>query len=817
MRPRLILLAPFLLASALAGTACNLIFSIEPGEPFGTGGAGPDGGSTTGNGAGGSTVSTTGSGGTGGTGGTGVGGTGGTGGGPSCTPSTATCQGAVLVACDASGHPMAPQTCDAIAGCDASARACIPLAGLPRLGVGKGHACVIEDDRSVRCWGVNDRVLVPNDTHITLPTAAPLADVSGARQISVATGHACVIQDDGAVICWGANDSGETGVPEGSASTPAKVTMPGSLPALQVSTTHRCTCARLADGTVACFGQEETGCFGKPSPTFQVTYTPTLIPGVDHAVELVAGAYETPSCVRRADGKVLCWSGATPPKEVLGVDDATDIALGQAMIFIRSATKGLLWSAPMGNGFSAAKPYGVIGNLTSIAAGESFCALRADNQVLCTLLGSPPPSLPAAVTKLPPGTIAEIGVGYGFNYGIGFQCLRLEGAPLAGKVHCWGDDFGGALGAGSPENYSTPQVVPVISGAASLYTSFQSTSVVLGSGVVAYWGLASTLEGLGTKTPKVVGTLGNDNALVATNDITRRAYLVKKNGALTALDTGLFVQNKRLQKSGFADFARVWDLGHYDFGLRVGGTLHVYGDDAGSNETGIYGDGTTTAVADTVKAVPGLVGVQSVASYGDAYGAYPAHACAITPNGKLSCWGTNWSGEVGSGPPMASVSVPSLVTIPNDEAIVSTAVGRDFTCAASAIGSVYCWGSNGYGQLGINAVFTSLPQPNLVPGISTAVAVSAREAHVCAVLADKTVTCWGYNGEGELGDGTYETRFAPTPVAGVTDVVEISVGPWHTCVRHGDGKISCWGSSYDGQIGTGLTGVFASPLPVLGL
>ena len=810
MRSRLAVLAPFLLVAALAGTACNLVFSIEPGEPFGTGGAGGTG--TT------STTSSGGAGGTSTTATTGGGGQGGTGGGPSCTPSTATCEGKVLHACDAEGHPQAPETCDSIAGCDASARACIPLGSLPRLGIGKGRACVIEDDRSVSCWGLNDRVLVPNDAHITLPTAAPLADVSGARQISVSPGHGCVIQDDGAVICWGSNDSGETGVPEGSPFTPAKVTMPGSRPALQVSTTHRCTCARLDDGTVACFGQEETGCFGKPSPTFQVTTTPTLVPGVDHAVEIAVGAYETPTCARRADGKVLCWGGNTPPKEVPDVDDATDIALRHTMVFIRSKSKGLLWSTPMGNGFTAAAPYGVLGNLTSIEAGESFCALRDDGAILCAVLDHTPPSLPAAVTKLPPGTIAEIGVGYGYGYGLGLQCLRLEGAPLAGKVHCWGDDFAGALGAGSPENFSTPQAVPGINGAASLYTGFQSTSVVLASGAVAYWGLASTLEGIGTKTPKVVGTVGIDNAQVATNDITRRAYLVKKNGSLTALDTGLFVQGKRLQKSGFADFARVWDLGHYDFGLRVGGTLHVYGDDAGSNETGIYGDGTTTAVADTVKAVPGLAGIQSLASYGDAYGAYPAHACAIVaPTGKLSCWGTNWSGEVGSGPPMASVSVPTEVAIPNGEAIVSVAVGRDFTCAASAAGSVYCWGSNGYGQLGINAVFPSIPQPNVVPGISNAIAVSAREAHACALLADKTVTCWGYNGEGELGDGTYETRFAPTPVAGVSDVVELSAGPWHTCVRHTDGKVSCWGSSYDGQVGTGATGVYASPLAVLGL
>jgi alpha-tubulin suppressor-like RCC1 family protein len=811
MSSRPLLFASLLVLTTLAASACNLIFSIEPGEPLGTGGGAPDGGGAGGQGGTGGTGATGGAGGTGATGG------GGSGGGATCTANTATCVGAVLHPCDASGHPSPTVACDSIAGCDASARACIARESLPRLGVGTGRVCAIEDDRSVRCWGLNDGALVPDDPHATLPTAVPLGGVAGVRQLSIATSHGCLIQDDGAVICWGSNDSGETGVPDGSPRTPAKIAMPGSLPALQVSTAHRCSCARLADGTVACWGQEETGCFGIASPMYKVTYTPTLVPGITSAVELYAGAYDTPSCVRRADGKVLCWGMNGPPKEIPGVDDATDIALGRVTVFIQSASKGLLWSSPMGDGFSAAAPYGVAFGVKAIEGGEQVCVLREDGAVLCKVLGNPPPQLPQAVTQLPAGTIAEIAVGFGLSYDATLQCLRLEGATLADKVYCWGDDLAGALGAGAPENFRAPQAVPVISGATALSTAQQSTSVVLGSGAVAYWGLSSTLEGIGTKTPKVVGTLGNDNAQVSTNDIARRAYVIKKTGALTLLDTGLFLQNQRLQKSGFSDFSRARDWGHYDIALRANGTLVVYGDDAISNASGIYGDGTTLAVADATKVVPGLSGVQALASYGDDYGEHPAHACAIVANGALVCWGNNWNGEVGSGPPVDVVSTPLPVTIPNNEAIVSVAVGRFFTCAASAAGSVYCWGSNSHGQLGTDPIFPSLPIPNLVAGINDAIAVSAREAHVCALLADKTVTCWGANGEGQLADGSFEHRFAPTPVAGLSDVAEISAGPYHTCVRHTGGTISCWGSSYDGQVGTGVIGVYPSPLKVLGL
>jgi alpha-tubulin suppressor-like RCC1 family protein len=838
MRPRLPLIASLLAASALAGSGCNLIFSIEPGEPFGTGGGGAGGGTTTttttttgtggmgGTGGAPTTTTTTGTGGMGGTGGapttttttTGTGGMGGTGGGPTCTPSTATCEGAVLHACDAAGQPLAPQTCDAVAGCDALARTCLPLATLPRLGVGQGHACAIEDDRSVRCWGSSDATLVPNDPHSDLVTAVPLAGVSGARQVSVATGQACALRDDGGVICWGSNDSGETAIAPGSPRDPAPVAMPGGLPALEIGTSHRCSCARLAGGSVACWGQQATGCFGTGPKPDEVTITPTLVPGVNDAVQLRVGAFDTPSCVRRASGKVLCWGNKTAPKEIAGVTDATDLTLGRTLVFIRSASKGLLWSTSLDDGFTAAAPYAAAGTLGAMSGGESFCALRSDGVVVCGLLDGPPPTLPTPIPGQPLGTVAEVAVGYALTYGVGYQCLRLAGSPLATRVHCWGDDLAGALGAGSPSNFRTPQQVPGISGTTMLSTAQRSTSVVMGDGAVRYWGLSAALDGVGFKSPTQVGSLGNDNARVSTNDTAYQAYVVKKTGALVLVDFGVPTANQRLKLSAFADFARAERWGHYDLALRTNGTLLVFGDQVDANVSGIYGDGTTTAVLGPPKAIPGLSAVTAIATYGDDYSIEPAHACAIHgAGGAVSCWGEGDHGELGIGPVNAPVPTPTPVAIPNGEAIVSIAVGREFTCAVSAPGSVYCWGSNGSGQLGVDPAFSFVMVPNLVPGISNAVGVTARERHVCAWLADKTAMCWGTNGEGELGDGTIEDRYAPTVVTGLGNVIEMSAGQSHTCARHLDGKISCWGSSYSGQVGTGAVGVFPAPLAVLGL
>lgn len=224
----------------------------------------------------------------------------------------------------------------------------------------------------------------------------------------------------------------------------------------------------------------------------------------------------------------------------------------------------------------------------------------------------------------------------------------------------------------------------------------------------------------------------------------------------------------------------------------------------GANLDGQLGDGSTNASAEPV-AVAGISGATSItAGFG--------HSCAVGNGGSVSCWGLNEFGQLGDGTTGNASSTPVVVEgITGATAIVA---GFAHTCVLLEGGAVSCWGFNDDGQLGDGTTANS-SVPVMVGGVSDAVVIAAGNDHSCAALADGRVACWGSNAEGELGDGTNVASAMPVVVQGINDATAVAAGFAHSCALQSDGTIDCWGANRSGQLGDGTENGSATPVRVL--
>ena len=223
--------------------------------------------------------------------------------------------------------------------------------------------------------------------------------------------------------------------------------------------------------------------------------------------------------------------------------------------------------------------------------------------------------------------------------------------------------------------------------------------------------------------------------------------------------------------------------------------------------SGLLGDGTANPSLSPIAVTALGSGVAEI-STGD------GAACARKTDGTLWCWGNNTFGVVGDGTTTDRFTPTRVATLGNG--VTGVSVGDVFACAVQG-GGVWCWGTNDHGQLG-DGTTTSHDLPAKVSGLpQPAASVSANGRHTCAGLGDGTLWCWGWNQQGELGDGTTAERRGPVAIGVLgTAVAQVSSGVnQDTCVGGTDGSVWCWGSDGFGQLGDGQTTSRATAFRVL--
>ncbi|HEY2887906.1 MAG TPA: hypothetical protein VGJ17_04775 [Candidatus Limnocylindrales bacterium] len=149
---------------------------------------------------------------------------------------------------------------------------------------------------------------------------------------------------------------------------------------------------------------------------------------------------------------------------------------------------------------------------------------------------------------------------------------------------------------------------------------------------------------------------------------------------------------------------------------------------------------------------------------------------------------------------------------------VDVGAGYIASCALMADRTVWCWGSGQHGALG-NGSETSSSGPVRVGGIGAVSKLSTAGNHSCAILAaDASVWCWGENYEGQLGDGTqFDFRTSPVQVSLPAKAIAVNTGWSHTCAVLADGTVRCWGRNFEGQLGNTNSTGSTTPVAVPGL
>lgn len=345
----------------------------------------------------------------------------------------------------------------------------------------------------------------------------------------------------------------------------------------------------------------------------------------------------------------------------------------------------------------------------------------------------------------------------------------------AGAVACWGYNEFGQLGNGTITSSLLPVAVTgLTSGVTTVSAGDLHTCAITATGGLKCWGLNNGRLGDGTSTQRttpvdVVGLTSNVIAVAASDGHT--CALTSSGGI------------------------KCW----------------------GSNTYGQLGDRTRTSRNAPVDVVGLTSGVVAIAT-----GEY--HTCALTSSGGVKCWGRANVGQIGDGNINDFVGHFEYGT-PRDVAnmtsgVIAITAGEYHTCALKSAGSVsvYCWGYNSNGQIG-DGTQTSRNTPALVSALdfSGVAAITAGDRHTCVRTTAGAVLCWGTNIDGQLGDGSFTTRYIPTAVVGLTSGVTVLVaGDRHTCAITTGNRGMCWGGNVNGEVGDATTILRNTPVNIIG-
>lgn len=640
---------------------------------------------------------------------------------------------------------------------------------------GSQHTCALTTGKRVYCWGKSNyyQTGLNTKTAVFLPTLVTVGSAAtDVEFMNAGYEQSCAITTGGALYCWGQGGHsiyGGGSLGNGSsANNPTPALVSGMTSGVtDVSTGYNNSCA-IKDGAVYCWGTGQNYILGKNPGTIKLdnALVPVPLPApLDSGVEKISLRWSH-ACAIKTGGVAYCWGANTQgqlglgtmtagslPVELTGYGPIADVwagshgtcfknSLGDVYCMgnnndqeIKSpATDAEITVTEMPEFKNASKMiYSYV--LCGIVSGNLKCRGRNDYGSLGINIAG---SKTVGVTQTVIG--AEANVTYvSSNQEGDFTCFIRSG-----QVYCTGYGGMGNLGDGYDPVVSSPILgngFSGVGGASSLSVGGYHVCGIFNGGVKCwgdntYYRAGNLLTDMLYQVPTDVKNLSSGVVSVATGS--------EGSCALTS-----------------AGAVRCWGSGPFR------GTGSGASNGNPSTATGMTSD--VTQIASNASATM---------------------VCALKA-GEVYCWGSNEYGGIGNGGKTAQYAPYKITAVGND--VTQITVGANHNCALKADGSVWCAGLNSNGQVGTGDT-TDRYTHTQISGL-TAVSISATANGVCAVLPNKTVSCWGsFNGT------TTGTKTSPTAVSGLTNVTKLVGGTWNYCVVD-NGTFKCWGENTYGQLG----------------
>ena len=336
-----------------------------------------------------------------------------------------------------------------------------------------------------------------------------------------------------------------------------------------------------------------------------------------------------------------------------------------------------------------------------------------------------------------------------------------------GSVLCWGGGTSGQLGNGQvPGSQLTPVAATGITNAVQVDAGNSHTCAVLKTGAIMCWGDSAS------------GKLGNGASSGIYSSPVQVTGITKGVAVCTSMSSTCALLSDRT--------VACW-------GNALNGVL-------GNND-----------ITNTIYATPvAVLNLQDAVQIAGA----DAHYCAMRATGGVVCWGTAGNGRLGNGVTSGSYGTPVTVTGLTNAIYIDSAGSH--TCAVRSDRSVACWGSGGDYRLGYSlTLVTDMSTPATVLSVQNIATVFLGNLHSCVVTTSGALSCWGNNGNGQVGIGNYNTPInTPRTVLNIDagTGVAFASGVFHSCVSLKNSSIICWGNGGSGRLGNGLTATQNTPV-----